>query len=131
MHALLQNVLDVQRKKDAEEELARSQIKVDVYYFDQSFKDTHVTVSVRHFALDQIHTYVYNATFQIATSASTKDLLVRALEMHGIADKVSVENCQFYKYSCHQAMPGDAVVVSPSITLKDAGIVSYYDDVCS
>ena len=126
VQAALRAATEEQARRNHEEEMARSQIKLDVYVFGPDGKDTYATISVRR-AGQPAEPHMP----QTSNLAPAREVLAKALELHGLAARVALDDCQLRKYSCHQAMPLEAVSTEPGVTLKAAGIVSYYDDVCA
>ena len=53
------------------------------------------------------------------------------LERIGLQDKLSPSDIQLRKYTCYQQVPLELLPANPGVTLKDAGVVAYYDDVCA
>ena len=49
MQQILTVEMEREIKKHAEEEAVRSQLKLDVYYFDEEINELHVTIPVRCF----------------------------------------------------------------------------------
>ena len=57
------------------------------------------------------------------------DLHKLVLEQMGLQGKVDPSDIQLRKYTCYQQVPLEVIDAAPGKTLKDVGVVAYYDDV--